>query len=176
MTEKQNYCPICNQYRKLRSIHNIYDRIHGMIISRHWKSVDYICYPCRKKIEKGIKEGKRFTELRGPDFIVSGYGLSKYMNEIKNEFKIEIILIHKALGLIDYIYSKWVEISGTDKVKYHIASLLILLEEDDRYSKILEFIKKKYANVSLDEVKLKIKEISEWAKTPNLLKDLYNHL
>lgn len=162
MREKSDICPICNQYRKLRSINNLYDRIRGITIAYHIKPTDYLCYPCRNKIGQGIKEGKIFTQLQGSDRVLSGYGLLKYMDKVKKELSFDFIILKKAVGFIDSIYSKWIEIDSVDKIKYHFASLYVALHNDDKRKQLEEFIKNRYTNIYIEELKEKVEEINNW--------------
>ena len=167
MREKSDICPICNQYRKLRSINNIYDRIRGINIAYQIKFTDYLCYPCRNKIGQGIKEGKIFTQLHGNDGILSGYGLLKYMDKVKKELNFDIMILKKAIGFIDSMYSKWIEIDPVDKFKYHFASLYVVLQDDDKQKQLEEFIKTRYTNISIEDLKEKVEEINNWCNKLN---------
>lgn len=107
MKEKKGYCPRCNQYRSnLRSINYLDDRIHGLTISKDGKRIEYLCYECRKEIDKGLKHGKKLIDLIGNDFIIFGYGLPKYMERIQNELAVDKQIIHKALDFINHVYGK----------------------------------------------------------------------
>lgn len=174
MREKSDICPICNQYRKLRSINYIYDRIRGLTIAYKSTITEYLCYPCRKKIDKGLKEGKRFINLNGTDRTVSGYGLSRNMDKVKKELRIDRITMNKAVGFIDYLYSKWIKFDPIDKFKYHFASLFIVLKNEEKQNKLEEFIKNQHTNFLVSELNELVEEIKNWAKTPDRLDFFYD--
>lgn len=174
MREKSDICPICNQYRNLRSINYIYDRIRGLTIAYKSTLTEYLCYPCRKKIDKGLKEGKRFINLNGTDRTVSGYGLSRNMDKAKKELRIDRITMNKAVGFIDYLYSKWIKFDPIDKFKYHFASLFIVLKNEEKQNELEEFIKIHHTNFPVSELNELVEEIKNWAKTPDRLDFFYD--
>jgi len=165
MREKKGYCPRCNQYRSnLRSINYLDDRIHGLTISKDGKRIGYLCYECRHEIEKGLKNGKKLVNLLGKHFTVLGYGLPKYMERIQKELKIKRQIIQKSLDFINNEYSKLVKIQLEDKIKYHFASLIMILSNENNQKKLEDFINEKYTNISIDEIYKKINEIILWCK------------
>ena len=176
MREKSDICPICNQYRKLRSINYIYDRIRGLTIAYKSTITEYLCYPCRKKIDRGLKEGKRLINLNGTDRTVSGYGLPRNMDIAKNELRIDRITMNKAVGFIDYIYRRWIKFDPVDKFKYHFASLFIVLKNEEKKNELEEFIKDHHTNFLVSELNEKVEEIKNWANKTNLLDSMYDSL
>jgi len=89
MKEINGRCPRCNQMRTLRSIHYIDDRRHGMTISKDGKRIDFLCYRCLDEIDKGFSDGKSIVEVIGNDFIIYAYGLTKSLEKIHKELKID---------------------------------------------------------------------------------------
>lgn len=165
MRERKGNCPRCNQYRSnLRSINYLDDRIHGMTISKDGRRIRYLCYECRNEIDNGLKNGRKLVNLLGNGFTILGYGLPKYMEKIQKESKMSRHTIQKSLDFINNIYSKWIEIQSEDIIKYHFASLFMILKKESKQKNLVDFISKNYTNISIDEIYEKLNEISLWCE------------
>ncbi len=170
MKEINGNCPRCNQYRLLRSINYIDDRRHGMVISKDPKFINYLCYNCLSEIEKGIKQGKGIVELVGPDFIIYGSGLLKYLDKISNDVGIEYSIISSSCDFINFIYSRWIPIPSDQKHKYYLASLLMLLGHknlEEKKRQLENYIEEYFKDTSMNEIREKINEIEEWRNSRN---------
>jgi len=166
MREKEGYCPRCKQYRSnLRSINYLDDRIHGMTISNDVQRISYLCYQCRHEIDKGFKNGKKLVDLLGNGFTILGYGLPKYMERIQKEFKMNKQIIQRSLDFINNEYSKCVEIQSENMIKYHFASLIMVMNKENIQYNLEDFIRRNYTNIALDEIYEKINEVSLWCKS-----------
>ncbi|KKN64291.1 hypothetical protein LCGC14_0493360 [marine sediment metagenome] len=168
MREINGTCPRCNQYRLLRSINIFDDRRHGIKISKDVKRVDYLCYNFLSEIDKGIKEGKKLVELIGVDIIIQGYGLPKFLDKIHKKLGMNKQKISKAYDFINFVYSRWIEIQSVEKFKYHLASLIMVLNEDvEDTNKLGVYINDNFKNTSLAEINDKINEIKTWSQERN---------
>lgn len=166
MREKKGNCPRCYQYRSnLRSINYLDDRIHGMTISKDGKRIRYLCYQCRNEIDKGLKNGRKSVNLLGNGFTILGYGLPKYMERVQKEFKMSKQIIQKSSDFINNEYGKWIEIQPEEIIKYHFASLMMILKKESIQNNLEDFINRNYTNISIDEIYEKINEISLWCKS-----------
>ena len=114
-----------------------------------------INYVINAEIDKGIRDGKRFIDLIGSDFVISGYGLPKYLEKVHKDLEIDKQIIRKSLDFMNFIYNRWVEIQSDDKLKYHLASLIMILQsenEEDKQNQLENFIKKHFTNISIEEI------------------------
>ena len=156
MREINGVCPICGQSRLLRSINYIDDRIRALIVSADFSpSIDYICYSCRDIIDRGIKGGKDFTSLPSNDFILQGYGLRDYLEDIHKDLNIDRLLLKGCSDFIDQVYSKINEITNNELFKYHLATLIRVLEERDDESKkdkVIEYFQNHFTNTTIEEI------------------------
>ncbi len=166
MKEKNDKCPRCNQYRLLRSINIFDDRRHGIKISKDVKQVDYLCYNCLTEIDKGIKDGKKLVELIGHNITIQGYGLPKFLDKIYKKLGLNKQIISKAFDFINFVYSRWIEIQSVEKFKYHLASLMMALNQNEQ-EKLGVYINDHFKNISLTEIKEKVNEITTWCQEKN---------
>lgn len=170
MKEINDYCPRCNQYRLLRSINYLDDRRHVIIISRDVKYINYLCYNCLSEIDKGIKDGRGLVELVGRDFIIQGYALPKYIEEIYKMLRIDRQIISKSYDFIIFVYTRWIEIQPEEKFKYHLASLMMGLHQselEDKKRQLGDYINNHFTNTSIEEINEKINEITIWCQEKN---------
>lgn len=87
------------------------------------------------------------------------------MERIQKELKIDRQIIQKSLDFINHEYNKLVEIKLEDKIKYHLASLIMILIKENNQIKLEDFITKNYTNIFIDEIYKKINEINLWCKS-----------
>ncbi|KKL85079.1 hypothetical protein LCGC14_1958300 [marine sediment metagenome] len=170
MKEINDNCPRCNQYRLLRSINYFDDRRHGIKIGKDVKHIDYLCYNCLSEIDKGIKDGRKLVELIGRDIIIQGYGLPKYLDKIYKLLGIDRQIIQKSYDFINFIYTRWIVIQSVEKFKYHLASLMMALHQnelEEEKQQLGEYINNHFKNTSIEEINEKINEITIWCQEKN---------